>query len=105
MIKARLVAILGTTLCLGLLPIASSAQTINQRQDRERARIRQGVRSGALTPAEAQRLRAQQAKIRVDERLARQNKLNARERLRLQRELERASRSIRRQKTDRQDRN
>ena len=102
--KVRLVAILGTTLCAGLLPIASSAQAINQRQQREQVRIRQGVRNGELTRVEARRLEAQQAKIRVDERLARRDGLNTRERERLQRELERANRDIRRQKHDNQDR-
>ena len=103
--RTRLVAILGTTLCAGLLPIASSAQAINQRQHREQVRIHQGVRSGELTRAEARRLEAQQVRIRADERLARRDGLNARERERLQRELERASRDIRRQTHDRQDRN
>jgi hypothetical protein len=103
--KTRWVAILGTTLCAGLLPIASSAANINQRQHREQVRIRQGVRSGELTRAELRRLETQQARIRVDERLARRKGLTDRERERLQRELERASRSIHRQKNDRQDRN
>ena len=104
MSKTRWVAILGTTLFAGLLPIASSAASINQREQREQARIRQGVRSGELTRAEVRRLEAQQAKIRIDERLARRNGITERERERLQRELERASRNIRRQKHDRQDR-
>ena len=103
--KIRLVAILGTTLCAGLLPIASSAQAINQRQRHEQVRIHQGVRSGELTRAEARRLEAEQARIRANEQRARLDGLNARERERLQRELERASRDIRRQKRDRQDRN
>jgi len=103
--KIRLVAILGTTLCAGLLPIASSAQAINQREHREQVRIHEGIRSGELTRAEARRLEAEQAKIRVDERFARQDGLTAKERERLQRELERASRDIRKQKHDKQDRN
>ena len=103
--KTRLVAILGTTLCVGLLPIASSAQTLNQQQRREQVRIHQGVRSGELTRQEARRLEAEQARIRANEQRARRDGLNARERERLQRELERASRDIRRQKNDKQDRN
>lgn len=103
--KTRLVAILGTTLCAGLLPIASSAQAINQRQQREQVRIRQGVRSGELTRVEARRLEAEQARIRAAEQRARRDGINARERERLQRELERANRDIGRQKHDKQDRN
>lgn len=102
--KTRWVAILGATLCAGLLPITSSAANINQRQHQEQLRIRQGIRSGELTRAEARRLEVQQARIRVDERLARRNGLSERERERLQRELKRASRDILRQKHDRQNR-
>jgi len=105
MSKGRWIAILGATLCAGLLPITSSAAGVNQRQQREQVRIRQGVRSGEITRAELRRLEAQQARIHVDERIARRDGLTQRERERLQRELERASRNIQRQKNDRQDRN
>ena len=103
--RTRWIAILGTTLCAGLLPIASSAATVSRREHNQQVRVRQGVRSGELTRAEARRLEAEQARIRADERLARRDGLAAKERERLQRELERASRDIRRQKHDKQDRN
>jgi hypothetical protein len=102
--KTTLVTILGTTLLAGLLPIASSAETINQREHREQVRIRQGIRSGELTRAEARRLEAEQARIRANERRSRRDGLDAKERRRLQNQLHRASRDIRRQKHDRQDR-
>ena len=104
MSKTRLVAILGTTLCAGLLPIASSAATIDGREHREQVRIHEGIRSGELTRAEARRLEAEQARIRVDERFARQNGLTAKERERLQKELQHASKVIYKQKHDNQDR-
>ena len=103
--KAKWVAILGTTLCAGLLPITSSAATLNRRQHNEQVRIHQGIRSGELTRAEARRLEAEQARIRANERIARQDGLSAKERERLQNQLKRASRDIYRQKHDNQDRN
>ena len=95
------------------LPLAAQAQTgcrhargINARQQREQARIRQGVRSGELTRREAARLEAEQARIRAHEAYARRSggELTALERARLERQLNRASRDIYRQKHDRQDR-
>ena len=102
--KTKLVAVLGTTLCAGLLPIASSAATINGREHQEQVRIHQGIRSGELTRAEARRLEAEQARIRVDERFARQDGFTAKERERLQKELQHASKDIYKQKHDNQDR-
>ena len=105
MTKKKWVAILGTALCAGVLPLTAAAAPINRREHREQVRIHQGIRSGELTRQEARRLEAQQAKIRIDERLARRNGVTAKERTRLQKELDRASNNIRRQKHDNQDRN
>jgi uncharacterized protein YdeI (BOF family) len=81
--------------------------TINERQDNQRDRIRQGVRSGELTGVEAARLRRQDAQIRLNEARARQSggEFTPRERARIQRQLNRESRRIYRQKHDAQDRN
>jgi hypothetical protein len=89
------------------LPMIGLAQGINDRQQNQRARIRQGVRSGELTRREAGRLQAQQARIRVNEAYARRSggEFTARERARIQRQQNRSSRYIYRQKHDRQDRN
>jgi hypothetical protein len=89
------------------LPMIGLAQGINDRQQNQRARIRQGVRSGELTRREAGRLQAQQARIRVNEAYARRSggEFTARERARIQRQQNRSSRHIYRQKHDRQDRN
>src|SRR5689334_5431437 len=102
MSKKVLGLFLGAAVCA--TPLLSYSKTINQREHREQVRINQGIRSGELTRPEARRLEAEQAKIRVDERFARQDGLTVKERERLQRELERASKDIYRQKHDKQDR-
>jgi hypothetical protein len=97
-------------------PLASEAQasqrgckpkSINARQGRQTARIKQGVRSGELTRRETQRLAAEQASIRTQEAFYRRSggEFTARERARIQRELQQTSRHIYKQKHDRQDRN
>jgi hypothetical protein len=79
---------------------------VNQRQQNQRERIQQGVKSGELTRREAARLREQEARIRAAERRAkRDGEVTAAERARLERELRRASENIRKQKHDKQDRN
>jgi len=80
---------------------------INERQQNQRERIQQGVRSGELTPVEAARLRRQEAQIRLNEARARQSggEFTPQERARIQRQLDRESRRIYRQKHDAQDRN
>lgn len=79
---------------------------INKVEKREQARIRQGIRSGELTRAEAARLEAEQARIRVYERYNRMDggKLTQKERAQLNRQLHQASRHIYQQKHDSQDR-
>jgi hypothetical protein len=81
--------------------------SINERQQNQRERIRQGVRSGELTGVEAAKLQRQEAQIRLNEARARQSggEFTPRERARIQRQLNHASRNIYRQKHDRQDRN
>src|SRR5262245_29243666 len=80
---------------------------INERQQNQRDRIRQGVQSGELTGVEAARLRRQEAQIKLNEARARQSggEFTPQERARIQRQLNRESRRIYRQKHDAQDRN
>jgi uncharacterized protein YdeI (BOF family) len=80
---------------------------VNERQQNQRDRIRQGVQSGELTGVEAARLRRQEAQIRLNEARARQSggEFTPQERARIQRQLDRESRRIYRQKHDAQDRN
>jgi hypothetical protein len=91
----------------GLLAVpAAQAATIDAREQNQRERIRQGVRSGELTHREAARLRGEQAGLRAEERRYRATGggLNAWERRDLQRDLSRSSRDIYRQKHDGQSR-
>ncbi|HMG36597.1 MAG TPA: hypothetical protein VKM94_21850 [Blastocatellia bacterium] len=88
------------TLATGSVSLAGT-KWINRREHNQQVRIREGIRDGELTRREAERLEAQQARIRVDERFARADgHLSYRERRRLDRELDRASRDIYRQKHD-----
>jgi len=76
---------------------------INRRQHRQQQRIMRGVRSGALTPREAFRLERLQGRIRREEcRMKSDGTLSRWERGKLQNDLNHASRSIYRQKHDRQ---
>jgi hypothetical protein len=101
---------LAVVACALMAPAMASAHdqkpTINKAQRREQARIRQGMRSGELTRAEAARLEAEQARLQVWERYNRADGggLTAKERERLYKELHQASRHIYNQKHDKQDR-
>lgn len=98
----------------GIIPMTGLAQgyrsrgsyNINRRQDYQRDRIRNGIRSGELTRGEARRLIDQQRRIeRYEYRSRRDGRgLDYRERQRLDRMLDRSGRDIYRQKNDRQDR-
>ena len=94
-------------LVAAMAPVFALAQDINERQENQQQRIRQGVRSGELTRREALRLQREQARVRFAEARARRSggEFTPRERARIQRELNQSSRHIRRQKHDRQDRN
>ena len=88
---------------LGAAP-ASQAASVNAREREQQARVRQGLRSGALTGREYVRLEAQEAHIRAEEFRYRHNDgvLGPRERADLQRDLRVESRRIARQKHDAQ---
>jgi hypothetical protein len=85
---------------------SAEAGTINHREHRQSARIREGVQSGELTRRETRRLVGQQAHIRAEEYRYRHNdgELGPRERADLRHDENRASRSIYRQKHDEQSR-
>ena len=69
---------------------------VNARQHRQADRIRQGNKAGELTKAEKNRLRADEAGIRAEERVYRRSGdgLNPRERRDLERDLNKTSREI-----------
>lgn len=76
---------------------------INKREQVQRERIQQGVKSGELTRPEARSLRVAEAKIHVAEaRVKRDGVVTPREALRVNHRLNAASRDIFRQKHDRQ---
>ena len=97
-------ALLGAAV-LGLAATPAEAR-INQRQGHQQQRIWHGVHSGQLTAREAARLEYQQARIAGYEARSRRDGpgLTRAERLRLERMQDRASRSIYRQRHDRQGR-
>jgi hypothetical protein len=76
---------------------------IQQRMQNQERRIQQGVNSGTLTPKEAGKLEAREAKIKQDEaRMKSDGQLTAKERKKLNKELDNASDRIYKQKHDRQ---
>lgn len=80
----------------------ASAQRIENRKDRQAARINQGVRSGELTAAEAARLKARERELKQDIRRDRVDGggLTAGERAKIERRQDRLSRGIAVQKND-----
>jgi len=94
-------AILGGILTAVLLAGAAKAGEVDRRENREQARIDQGVKSGQLTPAETARLEKHQAKINSQiarDRAANGGKLTAAEKAKINREEDRQSRRIARMK-------
>lgn len=81
------------------------AARVDNRQERQDTRIDQGVASGELTRPEQARMEVQQARIgRMENRIEADGKVSGKEALRLERKQDQASRSIARNKHDRQDR-
>ncbi len=81
---------------------AASGAELGKRQQTQQQRISQGVQNGSLTPAEAARLEAREAKIhrQVRRHRASDAKLTPAERAKLNAEMDAQSRRIRQQKTD-----
>ncbi len=104
----RIVSILLSVMFVLALGVTVSAQQtpgVDRREHRQQRRIRQGVRSGALTRREAARLERQQRRTRHIEAKAKSDgTVTRRERVRLQRRENRTSRHIYRQKHDAQKR-
>ena len=68
---------------------------VDRREARQHARIREGLRSGEITPGEAARLRAGQAHVfRMERRAKADGMVTMRERVRLNRALNHQSRHI-----------
>ena len=103
-------AVVMTVLCLGMAVPAAYAQDasgstsrpagINAREHRQVERIKNGVKDKELTRAELDKLRADEAAIRAEERVYRKSGggLNKQERKDLEKDLNRTSREIYRAK-------
>ena len=94
------------TVSLGAGLALAAHPNVAERQINQQARIRQGVRSGELTPRETARLKRNSA--RVHRSIARDRRdggvFTPRERAKARKKLNRQSRAINRQKHDRQHR-
>jgi len=87
----------------GAAPSSMQDPRIQQRMQNQESRIDQGVKSGELTPKEAEKLEAEQAKIRqTEQRMKSDGNLTPKEREKLHNMQDRASDHIYRQKHDRQ---
>ncbi len=78
---------------------ARRQKNVDKRQSNQKARIKQGVRSGELTKKEAGKLRKQQRNIkRAENRAKADGKITKREKQQIKRKQDRASRNIARKK-------
>jgi hypothetical protein len=100
--KTGVILTMAGIICIAAAGSASAGTSdpvIDQRQINQERRIDQGVNSGQLTPAEAGRLEAQQARIEQrEERMKNDGNLTERERRALTRQQNRAGRNIYRKK-------
>lgn len=95
--------LIGTTVAATAVPAVAGdhAPSVKHRQMHQKARIRDGVRSGELTPEEARALRAQQRAIQAEKRAFKSDgHLSPEERRALRRDQNEASRDIHREKHD-----
>ena len=104
-IVAGLAAFALTGSALAQTPSERMEHRVEQRQQRQDARIDKGVGNGSVTPHEAARLERQQEHINHAESHAMADgKMNHREAHRMEKMQDRASRNIHRQKHDHQQR-
>jgi len=97
--------ILGTLsmLIAGAVLAQTATPVVTERQENQKARIAEGVKSGELTKRETAKLRAEQRAIRAEKRMAKADGVvTAEERAKLRHDQNRASRNIHKQKHDAQ---
>jgi hypothetical protein len=93
------------TLGLTTFSFAQSTPKVDARQDIQKARIKEGVQSGELTKAEADKMRANQAVIQHAEHKAKADGVVTKgERKKLDKMQDRSSKRVKHQKHDKQDR-
>lgn len=91
--------------CLFAFGLDSQAARRDNRQNKQSARIKQGVESGELNKREARRLNRNQKKIeRTEDRMESDGEMTGKEKARLENMQDRASKRIHRQKNDGQER-
>jgi hypothetical protein len=102
----KIIALLSLMLLMGIIKTeAQSMSSIDQRQNVQRDRIRNGVASGELTKLEVANARHDQRKIRRTERRVKADGVvTPNERARVHHKQNKASRELRRNKHDAQDR-
>jgi hypothetical protein len=102
----KIIALLSFMLVTGIIKTeAQSMPSVNQRQNLQRSRIHDGVASGELTRPEAADARQDQRKIRRTERRVKADGIvTPNERARVHHKQNKASRELRRNKHDAQDR-
>jgi hypothetical protein len=99
--RYSMLALLVGFLSTGLAFAQTATPGIAHRQAEQKARIREGVRSGELTPEEARTLRVEQRLVRITKRAMKSDGVVIpRERRVLNRQLNRTSRDIAREKHD-----
>jgi len=87
-------------------PRSSETPVIDKREQNQKARIKQGVKSGELTKKEARKLGAEQKKIQRDEKKAKADGVvTPEEKAKIRKEQRKASKDIYRQKHDTQKKN
>jgi hypothetical protein len=100
--RKHVLALLAAT-ALASVAVPAAAQAVNERQADIEQRIDTGIRNGALTQAEAARLRAELREIaNIEARYRRDGNLSAAERIDLDRRLNQLSQSVRTERTDQQ---
>lgn len=98
-------AIAGSSLAIAQDPTPAPAkkQTIGERQVHQKARIKEGVKSGELDAKEAARLKAEQQKIQAEKKVAKADgQVTKEERTMIKHDQNKASRHIYKQKHDAQ---
>src|SRR5687768_4309710 len=98
-------AILTLIFCGAVSAPLFAQNPVDTRQQNQKARIRQGVKSGELTRNEARQLIKGQAKVRaVEKKALKDSEITRKEARKLDRSLDKSSQKIFRQKHDNQDR-
>ncbi len=95
---------LAVLMAAALMVPAFGQGVIKGREKEQRARIKEGVKDGSITKAEAAKLRREQKYVRQDVRAAKSDgQVTAGEKAHITREQNKASRDIYKQKHDAQD--